>query len=176
VRVTAFDSQGQIAGIGLTNTGGMYELNAIAPGLVTVVADREGYNSAQTPVTVYQNMYTLDNVNITMSPSSPTSVNPDAVPSRFALDQNFPNPFNPSTRISYAISTPGLVTLEVYNVLGQVVATLFNGNSAAGTFEVTWNGKDDLGRAVSSGVYIYKLHATAGATEFTQARKMLLLK
>jgi flagellar hook assembly protein FlgD len=121
--------------------------------------------------------YTVDNVNITMSPSSPTSVGTGGViPERFALDQNYPNPFNPSTKISYALSTPGIVTLKVFNVLGQEVATLVDGNSAAGTFEVEWNGKDNLGRAVSSGVYMYKLHATAGATEFSQVKKMLLLK
>jgi flagellar hook assembly protein FlgD len=68
------------------------------------------------------------------------------------------------------------VTLTVFNILGQEVATLVNGNSAAGTFQAVWNGKDNLGRAVSSGVYMNKLHATAGSTEFLQTRKMLLLK
>ncbi len=177
VRVTALDAQGAIAAIGMTDAGGMYELDAVAPGLVTVVADREGYSGTQLPVTVTQNTYTLDNVNLTLSPSSPTSVgDPGVVPASFALDQNYPNPFNPATQITYALSAPGVVTLQIYNVLGQVVATLVNGYSAAGTFNVTWNGKDDLGRAAASGVYIYRLHATAGTTEFTQARKMLLLK
>ena len=177
VRVTALDAQGEVAGIGMTDTRGMYELDAIAPGLVTVVADREGYTGTELPVTVNLNVYSMDNVNIAMSPSSVTSVgNPGVVPATFALDQNYPNHFNPDTRISYALSAPSVVLLKVYNVLGQEVATLFNGNSPAGTFQVVWNGKDDLGRAVSSGVYIYRLRATAGSAEFNQTRKMLLLK
>ena len=177
VRVTGLDMAGNIAAIGMTDARGMYELDAVAPGLVTVSADREGYNAAQLPVTVTVNTYSMDNVNITMTPSSVTSVgDPGAVPTSFALNQNYPNPFNPTTQVSYALSAPGVVSLQIYNVLGQVVATLVNGNSAAGTFNVTWNGKDDLGRPAASGVYIYRLHATSGTTEFTQARKMLLLK
>ena len=122
-------------------------------------------------------LYAMDNVNLTMTPSSVTSVgDPGAILTSFALNQNYPNPFNPTTQITYALAAPGVVSLQIYNVLGQVVATLVNGNSGAGTFNVTWNGKDDLGRPAASGVYIYRLHATAGTTEFTQARKMLLLK
>jgi hypothetical protein len=177
VRVIALDAQGEVSSIGIADARGMYELNAVAPGLVTVVADYQGYIAAQVMVSVNVNTYNLDNVNVTMSPSSPTSVDGSGVvPEKFALDQNYPNPFNPSTKISYALSAPSVVTLSVYNVLGQEVATLFNGTSAAGTFEIVWNGKDNFGRLVSSGVYMYKLHATAGATEFTQAKKMLLLK
>jgi hypothetical protein len=177
VRVAAVDAQGEIVGIGITDASGVYELNAVAPGLVTVIADRDGYAPAQLNVTVNPNLFMLDNVNISMSPSSPTSVgNLGSVPEKFALDQNYPNPFNPSTSISYALSAPGVVTLTVFNVLGQEVATLVNGNVAAGTYSVVWSGTDNLGRTVASGVYMYKLHATAGLTEFSQVRKMLLIK
>jgi hypothetical protein len=176
-RIFALDVEGEVTSIGITDARGMYELNAVAPGLVTVVADQQGYGAAQLSVTVNANVYGLDNVNITMSPSSPTSVgDPGVVPEKFALDQNYPNPFNPDTKISYSLSAPSVVTLTVFNILGQEVATLVNGNSAAGIFQAVWNGKDNLGRAVASGVYMYKLHATAGSTEFLQTRKMLLLK
>jgi hypothetical protein len=177
VRVVALNAQGDVASIGITDAIGAYELNAVAPGFVTLVADRQGYDAAQISVTVTANVYTLDNVNITMSPSSPTSVGqPGVLPEKFALSQNYPNPFNPSTKISYALSVPSVVTLKVFNILGQEVATLFDGTSAAGTFDAVWDGKDNLGRAVASGVYMYKLHATGGSTEFLQTRKMLLLK
>jgi len=176
VRVTALDAQGGIAGIGLTDARGMYELDAIAPGPVTVVADREGFASAQLSITVNQNVFAVNNINVTMTPSNPTSVDPGVVPVSFALYQNYPNPFNPETKISYALSVPSVVTLKIYNVLGQEVATLVNGNSPAGAFQVVWNGKDASGRSVASGLYVYRLHATASGTEFTQARKMLLLK
>ena len=177
VRVTAFDALGEVAAIGMTDPGGTYVLNGVAPGVVAIVADRDGYASSQLPVTVTPNVFTLDNVNITMSPASPTSVgNPGVIPARFALSQNYPNPFNPTTKISYDLSAPGIVTLKVFNILGQEVATLVNGNSAAGSFEVQWNGKDNLGRPVSSGIYIYRLHAVAGNTDFEQMKKMVLLK
>jgi len=177
VRVVAVDAQGEVVGIGITDAGGVYQLDAVAAGAVTVIADQYGYSSNLVMLNITQNTFNLDNVNITLSPSSPTSVgDPGVVPDRFALDQNYPNPFNPDTKISYSLSAPSVVTLTVFNILGQEVATLVNGNSAAGTFQAVWNGKDNLGRAVSSGVYMYKLHATAGSTEFLQTRKMLLLK
>jgi hypothetical protein len=177
VRIVALDTQGEVASIGITDARGMYELNAVAPGLVTIIADCQGFSATEVTLMVNANVYNLDNVNVTMSPSSPTSIGDvGVVPEKFALDQNYPNPFNPDTKISYSLSAPSVVTLAVFNILGQEVATLVNGNSAAGTFQVVWNGKDNLGRAVSSGVYMYKLHATAGSTEFLQTRKMLLLK
>jgi fibronectin type 3 domain-containing protein len=177
VRMTALDAQGRVVGIGNTDSHGAYILDAVAPGVVTVVADREGYDASQLSISVNANVYSMDNVNITLMPNSPTSVgDPGVIPERFALDQNYPNPFNPDTKISYSLSAPSIVTLKVFNLLGQEVTTLVAGNSAAGTFQVVWNGKDNLGRSVSSGVYMYKLHATAGTTEFSQVRKMLLLK
>ncbi len=177
VRIAAFDAQGEFLGIGITDAAGVYELNAIAPGVVTIVADYDGYASSQLPVTVNMNVFTLDNVNITLSPSTPTSVSaPGTVPEKFVLGQNYPNPFNPNTTISYAVSASSIVTLKVFNVLGQEVATLINGNVAEGSYNIIWNGKDNLGRQVSTGVYIYKMHATAGTTEFSQMKKMVMLK
>lgn len=176
-RLTAFNAQGELAAIGISDVHGAYELNAVSAGLTTVVADREGFSSSQVVAAVPSNAYTLENVNIILSPTTPMSVgDPGVIPGHFALNQNYPNPFNPSTKITYALSAPGVVTLKVFNVLGQEVATLVNGNNAAGTFEVVWNGKDNLGRSVASGIYIYRMHASAGTTEFTQVRKMLMLK
>jgi hypothetical protein len=173
----ALDAQGQILGIGITDGTGTYELNAVASGTVTVVADRDGYAAAQIPVAIPQNVYTIENVNITMSPSSPTSAgDPGAVPQAFALGQNYPNPFNPSTSMTYSLSAPSMVTLTVYNMLGQEIATLVNEGRAAGTHDILWNGTDMHGRSVASGVYMYRLRAVAGSTEFTQVRKMLLMK
>lgn len=177
VRLTALDAQGDVLGIGITDGSGAYSINAVASGPVTIVADCEGYNSGQLDMLINPNVYGIDNVNLTLTPGSPTSINgPGVVPATFALNQNYPNPFNPSTKISYDLSAPGIVTLKVFNILGQEVATLVNGYSAAGAFEVEWNGKDNVGRSVASGVYLYRLHATAGATDFLQMKKMLLLK
>jgi len=92
---------------------------------------------------------------------------PGNVPTRFTLDQNYPNPFNPTTTISFTLPESGFVTLKVYNMLGQEVATLVNEVKAAGNYKATLNAKD-----LSSGTYIYSLKS--GDTQIT--KKMTLLK
>jgi len=94
------------------------------------------------------------------------------LPTSFELSQNFPNPFNPSTKINYTLTRKSLVNLEVYNVLGQKVRTLVSDVRDAGVWEVTWDGDTDNGAQVASGMYFYKL--TAG--DFVQTRKMILMK
>jgi hypothetical protein len=96
----------------------------------------------------------------------------DDLPGQFALEQNYPNPFNPNTAISYQLVANSLVTLKVYDVLGREVATLVNGNGGPGVHTVQWNGKNDRGEMVSSGIYLYQLRA--GNSVMT--RKMVLLK
>ncbi len=88
------------------------------------------------------------------------------------LKPNYPNPFNPTTTIAYSMPTAGHVNLAVYNLKGQLVKTLVNGNVNIGEHKVVWNGTDDNGQFVSSGVYFYRLN-TNGRTE---TRKMMLMK
>lgn len=94
------------------------------------------------------------------------------LPSNFELSQNYPNPFNPRTIIMYEIKASSPVVLRVLNLLGQEVRTLVNKQQPAGAFEVIWDGKDNLGRQVVSGAYLYRLETT----DFVQTRKMLLLR
>jgi len=94
------------------------------------------------------------------------------LPDGFELDQNHPNPFNPTTTIAFAIPEPQDVRLEIYNVNGQKVRTLVDGYMAAGQHRVDWNSRDDNGQRVASGIYLYLL--TAG--EITTSKKMTLLK
>jgi len=94
------------------------------------------------------------------------------VPAGFALSQNYPNPFNPSTTIGFSLSNAGRVELSVYNVLGQNVTTLVSEYLAAGDHTVTWNGDDNDGNRVTSGVYFYKI-TTA---DFSETKKMILMK
>jgi serine protease len=96
----------------------------------------------------------------------------EAVPSAFELSQNYPNPFNPDTRIMYSLDRSANVRLMVYNLLGQEVARLVDGFRNAGSYEVTWDGRNDSGSSVSSGIYFYKLEAG----ENSAVRKMLLMK
>ena len=95
-----------------------------------------------------------------------------SVPQAFALEQNAPNPFNNNTVIRFALPQPSQVELAIYNLLGQPVAVLVREHSAAGTFSVRWDGRDQAGRAVTSGVYLYQLRAG----EYTEVRKLLLLR
>ena len=100
----------------------------------------------------------------------PTPVGGRAYSNR--LDVNIPNPFNPSTSIHYEIGRNDVVTLRVYDVAGRLVRTLVSGERGPGAYEARWDGRDDAGRGVASGVYFYRLQAGA----FTQTRRMVLLK
>lgn len=94
------------------------------------------------------------------------------LPTKYALDQNYPNPFNPTTTIRYAIPDDGLVTLKVYNIAGQEVATLVNEAKKAGKYEIVFDAKSALGSSMASGVYLYRVKAG----NFSEVKKMVLLK
>ena len=101
-----------------------------------------------------------------------TVVSEASVPRDFEIYQNYPNPFNPSTNIHYYLSQNAHVSLTIYNILGQKVRTLFDEDKMAGSYFTSWDGKDNGGRTVASGLYLSTLHAGS----FTASRKMLLLK
>ena len=88
---------------------------------------------------------------------SSTGLGPAQMPVGFRLGPNYPNPFNPATVIPYQLATGGYVRLEVFNLLGQRVATLVDGEQAAGSHTAVWTATDGVGRAVSAGVYVYRL-------------------
>jgi roadblock/LC7 domain-containing protein len=94
------------------------------------------------------------------------------LPTAFSLKQNYPNPFNPATTIEFAIPRSGLVRLEIYNMLGQLVAVVVNEQLPAGTYRAAWDGCDLWGSQAASGVYLYRLEAD----NFVMTRKMVLLK
>ena len=96
----------------------------------------------------------------------------DFVPDEFALFQNYPNPFNPETLITYQLPRNAEVELTIYNLTGQQVRLLVNEAQSVGTHEIRWNGTDDSGNRVSSGVYVYRLRTG----DFSQSNKMLLMR
>lgn len=104
---------------------------------------------------------------------SPTGVelNSDLIPTDFALSQNYPNPFNPETIISYSLPKTATVRLTIYNVFGRMIRTLVDGSMKPGEHRIVWDGRDNQGRKVASGVYFYKLEAG----EFRAMKKMILL-
>jgi|GEM_PF-1074070 len=95
------------------------------------------------------------------------------VPSEFNLAQNFPNPFNPETTITFDVAESAQITLEVFNMLGQRINVLTDQRMQPGNYKVVWNGRDDNGLTVPSGVYLYRIQSSNG---FQKSMKMLLVK
>ncbi len=98
---------------------------------------------------------------------------------QFNLQQNYPNPFNPTTEIKYGLPVNGLTTLEIFNLRGQKVRTLVNEKKSAGYHHIVWDGRDDFGNSVASGVYIYRIHVLPnqnGDLPFESIKKMTFLR
>ena len=95
-----------------------------------------------------------------------------AIPSTYQLEDNFPNPFNPSTTIRYQLAASGFTQLRIFNTLGEEVRTLVYDNQTAGTYSATWDGLNNAGQQVASGIYIYSLKSG----DFFQSKRMTFLK
>jgi hypothetical protein len=109
---------------------------------------------------------------VEMSPVEQEEEDLNQLPREFGLSQNYPNPFNPTTVIEYALPKSCDVRIKVYNILGQEVRNLANERQEAGYKSIAWDGKDDHGQEVSSGIYFYRI--VAG--NFVKSKKMVLLK
>ena len=101
-----------------------------------------------------------------------TSNDEDVISNTKISAKNYPNPFNPTTTISYAMDVNSYVYIDIYNVKGQKVIELFNGLVNAGNHSVVWDGKDDKGKAVKSGVYFYKIKTANSLI----VKKMIMMK
>ncbi len=113
-----------------------------------------------------------DNIVVESLISSVEDNSNGSLPEEFALEQNYPNPFNPSTKISYKVSSGNHVSLTIHDLLGRELKTLVSEFQSAGNYSVTWNGKDELGNSVPSGVYLYSLHSGG----LVVSKKMVLMK
>jgi hypothetical protein len=103
------------------------------------------------------------------------NIEPEAnliIPDEFLLYQNYPNPFNPVTTIQYDLPNAGEVKVKILNILGQEVATLVNSYQPAGIYRVNWDGTDQFGSQVNSGVYLYQIRSN----DFFDTKKMILIK
>ncbi len=134
-------------------------------GLNSVVSSSGGFITAE--------IYKLGQFVVTRK-SEVTAVEQPTVeiPQKFELYQNYPNPFNPSTSIMFDLPSDEFVTLKIYNIIGQEVRTLVNEFKNAGRYTITWDGKDNTGKLVPSGIYFYRI--TAG--NFSKTLKMVLTK
>jgi hypothetical protein len=120
-----------------------------------------------------RNLGTGNGIELVKLKSTTTSVAEAKVPTGYALAQNYPNPFNPSTTIRFDVATRSRVRLSIFNVLGQKVAELANGEMSTGSYEKVWNAR------VASGLYIYRIEAVSvsdPSKRFVDEKKMILLK
>jgi hypothetical protein len=166
-----------LAGATITATGGF-----------TATSSTAGTYSLSVPIGIYSvtasfgSFDPLTHENITVTANQNTTVNFDMnyvanedeiVPITVtALKGNYPNPFNPETTINYELKDATNVRLNVYNSKGQLVRTLVNADQAAGAYRLVFNGRDDNGKPLSSGIYLYRF--TAGA--YHSSRKMMLME
>lgn len=101
-----------------------------------------------------------------------TLSNKGTLPTSYTLSRNYPNPFNPATEISFSLPERTQVSLNIYNILGEKVKTLVNETRDAGTYNVRWDGRDEAGSSVASGIYFYRLQTN----HFVETKKMILMK
>jgi hypothetical protein len=102
----------------------------------------------------------------------PEEIPESRLPTEFSLEQSYPNPFNPTVSIKYALPQNAQVHLVIYNIFGRVVRTLLDEAKEAGYYTVTWDGRDDAGLQVASGIYFYRITAA----HFAETKRMILLR
>lgn len=176
--VYAYDENNNVLASEMTGSDGRYALSGLPNGNYDITVSRMPYEteSTDTPVTVgNQGTWDVTNVDFTLAPATYTSVpddNAHSAPERFALYQNYPNPFNPTTTIWYALPKSSHVTLQIINLQGQVVRTLVDGSRSARVHQVTWDGNNDQGQRIASGIYLYRLQAG----DISKTMRLILLK
>ncbi len=111
---------------------------------------------------------------VTFKPTTPSDASgiDGGAPTTFRLGDNFPNPFNPSTTIEYSLAQESQVTIEIFNVTGQKIRILTEGRRMAGTHQVIWDGTDEDGHEVASGLYLYRLRTA----DYAETKPMMLIK
>ena len=148
--------------------------NILGDSIIEITNRFEGIGEDTLILTVTDTSGASDSSSIFIQVTLPVGVDDefDALPQKFEVFQNYPNPFNPTTTIRYALPVRSDVTLRIYNLMGQEVLRITRRDMRAGYHEERWHGRNQSGRKVASGIYIYRL--TAG--KFTETKKMLLLK
>ena len=136
----------------------------------------EGADSVTIACTLFgQGEAWFDDIQLSIWTSENTAIdeNHSITPVKFELKQNYPNPFNPTTTISFSIHNDSKIEFTIYNIKGQKVKVLVNEELDAGTHHVMWDGMNENGKSVTSGIYFYRLKE---GTNFSQTKRMLLLK
>jgi hypothetical protein len=173
--VAPFD---QFCDEGITSTAQFVPLQGIVDYIDSLQQAGHGYT-----LDITWQVYASDGMDEAEAGNGPRTITFDAgyalgvgdelgVPDVFALHQNYPNPFNPVTTIRFDIPQESHVRMDVYNVLGQRVRTLMNGTMQPGFHAVSWDGTNDMGKPLASGMYIYRIQSS----KFTSVKKLVLMK
>ncbi|MCH7679877.1 carboxypeptidase regulatory-like domain-containing protein, partial [candidate division KSB1 bacterium] len=139
---------------------GHYKLGFSDPGLFTILAYRPSY------------ITTMFTFNAGEGESKTLDIMMNVIPTAYSIEQNYPNPFNPSTTIRYSLPEKTHVRLKIFDTLGGEVRVLFDGEQLQGEHQSSWNGRDNFGRRVASGVYFYRIETAA----FRKTTKMLFIQ
>jgi len=168
VTMSVYDLEGNLVGSAVSNINGSFTINGVDVGSTyNLIAQADAFENAS-QLFEQDGFVTVANLQLTTQ----LSVDPIHLPSEISLGNNYPNPFNPSTNISFSLERSQSVQIMVYDILGNQIAELSNDHYAVGTHTVKWNGQNQKGYSVASGVYIYTLTSEAGSV----SRKMLLSK
>lgn len=184
--VYAMNESGDVVNSQVTGPDGGYALNDLDDGEYKIMVARPSFNTTYYPnAETEENAQTVsvnsaetmdvNDVNVTMTADVTTDVSsnqPLAAPESYALDQNYPNPFNPSTMIQYQLPEAAHVTLQIYNIQGQLITTLVDEQQDAKMHQAMWDGTDMNGELVPSGVYFYQIQAN----EFTDIKSLVFMK
>jgi len=180
-RVTREDTAGGFPGVlvrivdtniqATTTAAGTFNLTNVAAGTVRITATTTDprYEDFESPnITLIPGQALIYDIVMLLTNDEAEVVVPEVT----ALQGNFPNPFNPSTQIRFDLARAEHVTIEIFNIRGQRVKTLVNGEMEAGRHNIEWAGTDDRGRTVGSGIYFYSMKAG----EYSSTRRMVLMK
>jgi protocatechuate 3,4-dioxygenase beta subunit len=172
VTVMVMNADEEMLGYAISDNQGRYDLHGLGSGDFSMVATFMDHNSENLTVTMDLAESIRKDVDIQLD-KTVTGISDGTIKAEgFSLEQNFPNPFNPSTTIRLQTATPGKAELVIFNVAGQKVRTLFSGNLQSGSSQFVWNGLNDAGNQLGSGVYFYQLRMNGKA----ETRSMLLVK
>ncbi len=149
---------------------GVYEIGSLEP--IRVLSDRSEFVFTipeEIPAEEYDNF----KIEAAYIETSSTSSEPEEIPGiQTELHKNYPNPFNPETTISFSLAQAGEIKITIYNIKGQKVQTLVNDQLPTGKHSAIWNGTNDNGKKVTSGIYFYKLKTDS----YVETKKMMMLK
>jgi len=171
-------SGGQVYKYEFDSAGNLNEVIAPVIVLRCTATDASGNSASATASPVFPTEDDDDDDESVVKTASAQITIESSLPENFALEQNYPNPFNPSTTINFAMPKPGTVKLQIYNITGQLIQTLVQGEMPAGRHSLAWNGRDRSGALVPSGIYFYQLvvQGRTGELAFAETRKMNLIK